>query len=112
MYGQLIDANLIRMLLTQLSLTDVVAHELLLLLNLFYVVFPVDLLGLLNWRSNPGDLDQILQRLMEVEGGEIVKVSSHCVTNTALSADAFRHALNSGNLLKFSGGAVCKNTNV
>ncbi|XP_061529041.1 dedicator of cytokinesis protein 5 isoform X1 [Phycodurus eques] len=33
----------------------------------------VDLLGLLNWRSNPDDLDQILQRLMEVEGGEIVK---------------------------------------
>uniref|UniRef100_A0A672HBG8 Dedicator of cytokinesis 5 n=1 Tax=Salarias fasciatus TaxID=181472 RepID=A0A672HBG8_SALFA len=33
----------------------------------------VDLLGLLNWRSNPEDLDQILQRLMEVEGGEIVK---------------------------------------
>uniref|UniRef100_H3D1P3 Dedicator of cytokinesis 5 n=1 Tax=Tetraodon nigroviridis TaxID=99883 RepID=H3D1P3_TETNG len=33
----------------------------------------VDLLGLLNWRSHPKDLDQILQRLMEVEGGEIVK---------------------------------------
>uniref|UniRef100_A0A8C5NAJ9 Dedicator of cytokinesis 5 n=1 Tax=Gouania willdenowi TaxID=441366 RepID=A0A8C5NAJ9_GOUWI len=33
----------------------------------------VDLLGLLNWRSNPEDLEQILQRLMEVEGGEIVK---------------------------------------
>uniref|UniRef100_A0A3Q2T550 Dedicator of cytokinesis 5 n=1 Tax=Fundulus heteroclitus TaxID=8078 RepID=A0A3Q2T550_FUNHE len=33
----------------------------------------VDLLGLLNWRSSPKDLDQILQRLMEVEGGEIVK---------------------------------------
>uniref|UniRef100_A0A8C9VVV0 Dedicator of cytokinesis 5 n=1 Tax=Scleropages formosus TaxID=113540 RepID=A0A8C9VVV0_SCLFO len=33
----------------------------------------VDLLGLLNWRSNPQDLVQILQRLMEVEGGEIVK---------------------------------------
>ncbi len=39
----------------------------------------MDLLGLLNWRSNPEDLDQILQRLMEVEGGEIVKVSSLCV---------------------------------
>lgn len=37
--------------------------------------FLVDLLGLLNWRSNPEDLDQILRRLMEVEGGEIVKVS-------------------------------------
>ncbi|XP_041854443.1 dedicator of cytokinesis protein 5 isoform X2 [Melanotaenia boesemani] len=33
----------------------------------------VDLLGLLNWRSNPENLEQILQRLMEVEGGEIVK---------------------------------------
>uniref|UniRef100_A0AAQ4RPQ8 Dedicator of cytokinesis 5 n=1 Tax=Gasterosteus aculeatus aculeatus TaxID=481459 RepID=A0AAQ4RPQ8_GASAC len=33
----------------------------------------VDLLGLLNWRSNPEDLGQILQRLMEVEGAEIVK---------------------------------------
>ncbi|XP_023199107.1 dedicator of cytokinesis protein 5 [Xiphophorus maculatus] len=33
----------------------------------------VDLLGLLNWRSNSQDLVQILQRLMEVEGGEIVK---------------------------------------
>lgn len=38
-------------------------------------MFPVDLLGLLNWRSHPEDLDQILQRLMEVEGSEIVKVS-------------------------------------
>uniref|UniRef100_A0A3P9HZU8 Dedicator of cytokinesis 5 n=1 Tax=Oryzias latipes TaxID=8090 RepID=A0A3P9HZU8_ORYLA len=33
----------------------------------------VDLLGLLNWRSNSEDLDKILRRLMEVEGGEIVK---------------------------------------
>ncbi|KAL0979453.1 hypothetical protein UPYG_G00185280 [Umbra pygmaea] len=33
----------------------------------------VDLLGLLNWRSNPEKLEQNLQRLMEVEGGEIVK---------------------------------------
>uniref|UniRef100_A0A673ZHF0 Dedicator of cytokinesis 5 n=1 Tax=Salmo trutta TaxID=8032 RepID=A0A673ZHF0_SALTR len=33
----------------------------------------VDLLGLLNWRSNPEQLEQNLQRLMEVEGGEIVK---------------------------------------
>ncbi|XP_041956081.1 dedicator of cytokinesis protein 5 isoform X1 [Alosa sapidissima] len=33
----------------------------------------VDLLGLLNWRSNPEELEQNLQRLMEVEGGEIVK---------------------------------------
>ncbi|XP_030630565.1 dedicator of cytokinesis protein 5 [Chanos chanos] len=33
----------------------------------------VDLLGLLNWRSNPERLEEILQRLMEVDGGEIVK---------------------------------------
>ncbi|XP_026884955.2 dedicator of cytokinesis protein 5 isoform X1 [Electrophorus electricus] len=33
----------------------------------------VDLLGLLNWRSNPEKLEENLQRLMEVEGGEIVK---------------------------------------
>lgn len=39
----------------------------------------MDLLGLLNWRSNPEDLDQNLQRLMEVEGGEIVKVSFLCL---------------------------------
>lgn len=47
--------------------------------------FPVDLLGLLNWRSNPEDLDQNLQRLMEVEGGEIVKVSPlHYICNLLL----------------------------
>lgn len=52
---------------------------------LCFFLSPVDLLGLLNWRSNPEDLDKILQRLMEVEGGEIVKVSSapFC-TNAAL----------------------------
>ncbi|XP_072538135.1 dedicator of cytokinesis protein 5 isoform X2 [Salminus brasiliensis] len=33
----------------------------------------VDLLGLLNWRSNPDKLEKNLQRLMEVDGGEIVK---------------------------------------
>ncbi|XP_066499571.1 dedicator of cytokinesis protein 5 isoform X2 [Hoplias malabaricus] len=33
----------------------------------------VDLLGLLNWRSNPDKLEENLQKLMEVEGGEIVK---------------------------------------
>uniref|UniRef100_A0AAR2JXQ2 Dedicator of cytokinesis 5 n=1 Tax=Pygocentrus nattereri TaxID=42514 RepID=A0AAR2JXQ2_PYGNA len=33
----------------------------------------VDLLGLLNWRSNPDKLEENLQRLMEVDGGEIVK---------------------------------------
>ncbi|XP_030225554.1 dedicator of cytokinesis protein 5 [Gadus morhua] len=33
----------------------------------------VDLLGLLNWRSHPEKLEQNLRRLMEVEGGEIVK---------------------------------------
>uniref|UniRef100_A0A0S7EUG6 DOCK5 n=3 Tax=Poeciliopsis prolifica TaxID=188132 RepID=A0A0S7EUG6_9TELE len=45
----------------------------------------VDLLGLLNWRSNSQDLDQILQRLMEVEGGEIVKViSCMCLNKNSL----------------------------
>uniref|UniRef100_A0A671KNB0 Dedicator of cytokinesis protein 5-like n=1 Tax=Sinocyclocheilus anshuiensis TaxID=1608454 RepID=A0A671KNB0_9TELE len=33
----------------------------------------VDLLGLLNWRSNTERLEEILQKLMEVEGGEIIK---------------------------------------
>lgn len=33
----------------------------------------VDLLGLLNWRSNTERLEIILQKLMEVEGGEIIK---------------------------------------
>lgn len=34
----------------------------------------VDLLGLLNWRSNTERLEEILQKLMEVDGGEIIKV--------------------------------------
>ncbi|XP_051950003.1 dedicator of cytokinesis protein 5-like [Xyrauchen texanus] len=33
----------------------------------------VDLLGLLNWRSNTGRLGEILQKLMDVDGGEIIK---------------------------------------
>ncbi|XP_049341626.1 dedicator of cytokinesis protein 5 [Astyanax mexicanus] len=33
----------------------------------------VDLLGLLNWRSHTEQLEKTLQRLMEVDGGEIVK---------------------------------------
>ncbi|KAK1154391.1 dedicator of cytokinesis protein 5-like [Acipenser oxyrinchus oxyrinchus] len=33
----------------------------------------VDLLALLNWRSNPENLEQTLQRLMQVQGSEIVK---------------------------------------
>ncbi|XP_057212417.1 dedicator of cytokinesis protein 5 [Triplophysa rosa] len=33
----------------------------------------VDLLGLLNWRSNTERLEEILQKLMAVEGGEIIK---------------------------------------
>ncbi|KAI4876095.1 hypothetical protein NFI96_024678, partial [Prochilodus magdalenae] len=33
----------------------------------------VDLLGLLNWRSNPEKLEENLRKLMEVDGGEIVK---------------------------------------
>lgn len=46
--------------------------------HLFSPLSPlVDLLGLLNWRSNTEDLDQILQRLMEVEGSEIVKVCTN-----------------------------------
>lgn len=48
----------------------------------------MDLLGLLNWRSHPEDLDQILQRLMEVEGGEIVKVSVTALMLTALMLTA------------------------
>lgn len=83
----LIDADLIKFMLKFLAvntiiLTNVVTDEVLLCLYLFWCVnvFPVDLLGLLNWRSNPEDLDQILQSMMEVEGGEIVKVSSHCDT--------------------------------
>ncbi|KAM9312793.1 dedicator of cytokinesis protein 5 [Gastrophryne carolinensis] len=33
----------------------------------------VDLLGLLNWRSNPRPVSQALRKLMEVDGGEIMK---------------------------------------
>ncbi|XP_060011671.1 dedicator of cytokinesis protein 5-like isoform X2 [Lagenorhynchus albirostris] len=33
----------------------------------------VDLLGLLNWRSNPQNIKHNLKKLMEVDGGEIVK---------------------------------------
>lgn len=36
--------------------------------------FPVDLLGLLNWRSNSQNIKHNLKKLMEVDGGEIVKV--------------------------------------
>uniref|UniRef100_H3BAQ7 Dedicator of cytokinesis 5 n=1 Tax=Latimeria chalumnae TaxID=7897 RepID=H3BAQ7_LATCH len=35
--------------------------------------FLVDLLGLLNWRSNPQNIAQNLRKLMEVDGEEIVK---------------------------------------
>jgi hypothetical protein len=35
---------------------------------------PVDLLGLLNWRSNSQNIKHNLKKLMEVDGGEIVKV--------------------------------------
>lgn len=34
----------------------------------------VDLLGLLNWRSNSQNIKHNLKKLMEVDGGEIVKV--------------------------------------
>lgn len=39
-----------------------------------WFVFPVDLLGLLKWRSNTSLLQQNLRQLMKVEGGEVVKV--------------------------------------
>lgn len=39
-----------------------------------FVSLPVDLLGLLNWRSNSHNIAHNLRKLMEVEGGEIVKV--------------------------------------
>lgn len=82
----LIDVDLIRFILkfqafNTIKLTDVVTKGGAATTTVFILMcccfIPVDLLGLLNWRSNPEDLDQILQRLMEVEGGEIVKVSSH-----------------------------------
>ncbi|XP_072404842.1 dedicator of cytokinesis protein 5-like [Chiloscyllium punctatum] len=38
-----------------------------------WIVFTVDLLGLLNWRSSPHSVEGSLKRLMEVDGGEIVK---------------------------------------
>lgn len=50
------------------------------------VLLSVDLLGLLNWKSHPKDLDQILQRLMEVEGSEIVKVSAALTAAAVLTA--------------------------
>ena len=40
----------------------------------FCSFFPVDLLGLLNWRSNSQNIKHNLKKLMEVDGGEIVKV--------------------------------------
>lgn len=86
----LLDADLIRFILkfqafNTITLTDVATEEvsLLLMFSDMLMFLPVDLLGLLNWRSNPAALDQILQRLMEVEGGEIVKVSCLLVTNAA-----------------------------
>lgn len=39
-----------------------------------FVFLPVDLLGLLKWRSNTSLLQQNLRQLMKVEGGEVVKV--------------------------------------
>lgn len=36
----------------------------------------VDLLGLLNWRSNSQNIGHNLKKLMDVAGGEIVKVQS------------------------------------
>ncbi|MGH0161921.1 UNVERIFIED_CONTAM: hypothetical protein FKN15_042046 [Acipenser sinensis] len=40
----------------------------------------VDLLALLNWRSNPENREQTLQRLMQVQGSEIVKVTERLLT--------------------------------
>lgn len=37
--------------------------------------FPVDLLGLLKWRSHTSLLQQNLRQLMKVDGGEVVKVT-------------------------------------
>lgn len=42
--------------------------------SLLLCVLAVDLLGLLNWRSNSHNIAHNLRKLMEVEGGEIVKV--------------------------------------
>lgn len=39
------------------------------------VLFAVDLLGLLKWRSNTNLLQQNLRQLMKVDGGEVVKVT-------------------------------------
>ncbi|KAG8228173.1 hypothetical protein J437_LFUL014408 [Ladona fulva] len=39
----------------------------------FGVIILVDLLGLLNWSSNPDGLEDSLQRLMKVDGEEVVK---------------------------------------
>lgn len=39
-----------------------------------FAFFPVDLLGLLKWRSNTSLLQQNLRQLMKVDGGEVVKV--------------------------------------
>ena len=41
----------------------------------FRLLFPVDLLGLLKWRSNTNLLQQNLRQLMKVDGGEVVKVT-------------------------------------
>jgi hypothetical protein len=40
-----------------------------------YVVFAVNLMGLLKWRDNPTGLEQHLRKFMQVDGEEIVKVS-------------------------------------
>ena len=41
----------------------------------FRLLFPVDLLGLLKWRSNTNLLQQNVRQLMKVDGGEVVKVT-------------------------------------
>lgn len=42
------------------------------------LLIPVDLLGLLKWRSNTSLLQQNLCQLMKVDGGEVVKVRPSC----------------------------------
>lgn len=40
---------------------------------LFYLLLSVDLLGLLNWTSQPERLSESLNALMKVDGEEVVK---------------------------------------
>ncbi|MEQ2279307.1 Dedicator of cytokinesis protein 1 [Ameca splendens] len=44
-----------------------------LVMDVVCLLIPVDLLGLLKWRSNTSLLQQNLRQLMKVDGGEVVK---------------------------------------